>query len=271
MATTQIDLSNLKFRVQLITGECGVREDYTEDFGNEEFDSELDASAPDFSKVGYDSDDEWVDEWEPWLKIYYIEIVTKDKGKKIGRFGLRSVQAVARTVSQYENLPYRLVASERGGSDLEAFGTTLFNEANRGRLREEFLSGPTKGTGVFGEELNYGSFAVISNDAQIAKDDFFIKPEFRGQGIGSWALQELKRHATLHNIDFLFVEPGVTDITYQQRSDVALVNSKHARVKRFFRKAGFRRVGTSSYFGYSLRNDKHPSRRLAIEDDCEPL
>jgi hypothetical protein len=40
----------------------------------------------------------------------------------------------------------------------------------------------------------------------------------------------------MQNINFLFVEPGVTDITYQQRNDAALVKSKHARVERFFRK-----------------------------------
>jgi len=40
----------------------------------------------------------------------------------------------------------------------------------------------------------------------------------------------------MQNIDFLFVEPGVTGIPYQQRNDVTLVKSKHARVKRFFRK-----------------------------------
>lgn len=65
MTTTQFDLSNLKFRVQLIAGECGVREEsYTEEFA-EGSDSELDASAPDFSVDGYDSDDEW----ESWLKV----------------------------------------------------------------------------------------------------------------------------------------------------------------------------------------------------------
>lgn len=74
----------------------------------------------------------------------------------------------------------------------------LFNKANRGQLREKFLSGPAKGTGVFGEELNDGSFALISNDDQYARDDFFIKPEFRGLGIGPWALQELKRHVVLY-------------------------------------------------------------------------
>ena len=46
-----------------------------------------------------------------------------------------------------------------------------------------------KGLG-FREELNDGSFALISNNDQYARDNFFIKPEFCEQGIGSWALQE---------------------------------------------------------------------------------
>ncbi|KIK01630.1 hypothetical protein K443DRAFT_660590, partial [Laccaria amethystina LaAM-08-1] len=229
------------------------------------------ASAPDFRVVGDGPDGYSNDDPEPWLKIYYIEIVTKDKGKKIGRFGLKSVYAPAHTIVEHKNLPYCLIISEQGGSDLEEFGRTLFNRANRGRLREKFLSGPTMGTGVFGEELNNGSFALISNDDQYSRDDFLIKPEFRRQGIGSWALQELKRHGILFNIDFLFVEPVGTDITYQQRKDVMLIKSKHEQVMGLFHKAGFRRVGTSSYLGYSLKDDNHPSRKLAMEDDCEQL
>jgi len=62
MTTTQFDLSNLKFRVQLLTDECGVREDYTEPFVEEPDD----ASAPDFRIVGGGDSD---DEYEPWLKV----------------------------------------------------------------------------------------------------------------------------------------------------------------------------------------------------------
>ena len=41
----------------------------------------------------------------------------------------------------------------------------------------------------------------------------------------------------MQNIDFLFVEPGVTGIAYPQSNDVTLIKSKHACVMRFFRKA----------------------------------
>ena len=65
MTTTQFNLSNLKLRVQLIAGECGIQEEsFTEEFVDR-YDSELDASAPDFSVDGYDSDDKW----ESWLKV----------------------------------------------------------------------------------------------------------------------------------------------------------------------------------------------------------
>jgi hypothetical protein len=65
MTTTQFNLSSLKLRVQLLTDECGVREDYTQEF-LEEPDSELDASTPDFRIVGGGDLD---DKWEPWLKV----------------------------------------------------------------------------------------------------------------------------------------------------------------------------------------------------------
>jgi hypothetical protein len=40
----------------------------------------------------------------------------------------------------------------------------------------------------------------------------------------------------MQNIDFLFVEPVVTDITYQQRKDVMLIKSKHEQVMGLFHK-----------------------------------
>ena len=82
---------------------------------------------------------------------------------------------------------------------LEGFGNALWNNSSNGdgNIREEFVTGYRKGTGVFQKELNKGSLAVLSDDVQYAKDDLFIQEEFRGRGIGMWALKKLFQHHTL--------------------------------------------------------------------------
>jgi hypothetical protein len=82
------------------------------------------------------------------------------------------------------------------------FGNALWNNNPRtnpkdGNLKEELVTGDRKGTGVFRTELNKGSLAFISDDPQDAKDDFFIRDEYRGRGIGTWALKQLFNHDTL--------------------------------------------------------------------------
>jgi GNAT superfamily N-acetyltransferase len=83
--------------------------------------------------------------------------------------------------------------------DLEGFGHALWNKNSNGEggIKEEFVTGDRKGTGVFQRELNKGSLAVLSDDTRHAEDDLFIREEFRGRGIGTWALQQLFRHYTL--------------------------------------------------------------------------
>ena len=58
---------------------------------------------------------------------------------------------------------------------LEDFGTTLWKDnppppANQrdGGLRDEFVTGARRGTGVFGRELEQGALAFISDDARFA-------------------------------------------------------------------------------------------------------
>lgn len=80
--------------------------------------------------------------------------------------------------------------------DLESFAQVLYN-GETGNLKQAFVDGDRKGTGVFGKELNIGSFAMLSDDQVYKGDDFCIEPEFRGKGIGSWALQKLLQHKSI--------------------------------------------------------------------------
>jgi len=260
------DLSSLSFVVHLVTSSDGRYRERGED--NDD-----------------DDDFEEADEDDPWLKMYFVKIETTE-GKRVGQFGYRVIHKSARRIDPYavvqgnppivdtwNNLAQRLRFSERGGQDLEDFAYELWynnpqHDPRDGGLREEFITGDRKGTGVFQRELNQGSLAFLSDDHRYAQDDFFINEEFRGRGVGRWALETLFKHETLRGVKFIFAEPWATRVN-QRADDKASLKAAHDGVQLFFRKAGFRRVGQSVYFAYALADKKHPSRRLAIEDDAD--
>jgi GNAT superfamily N-acetyltransferase len=146
--------------------------------------------------------------------------------------------------------------------DLENFGYLWYNNPQHnptdGGLKEEFISGDRKGTGVFQGELNKGSIAFLSDDNRYAEDDFFINEEFRGRGVGRWALETLSHHETLkvrytslaptiflpsdiqlpQRVKFIFTEPWATRIN-QRAEDVAMVNAANDGVQLFFRKVRY--------------------------------
>lgn len=65
-----------------------------------------------------------------------------------------------------------------------------------GSIRET-LKNEHKGSGVYGDELGCGSFAVLDVFEDKYSCPFFIKEEYRGRGIGKWALKEMSRHESL--------------------------------------------------------------------------
>jgi hypothetical protein len=170
----------------------------------------------------------------------------------VGQFGYRVIDQSARRtevcmsdVTRYYNLAERLYFTERDGSvrssftsthrwnsrdifdrSLGAFGYALWNDNLKenptdGNLKEELVTGNWKGTGVFQKELNKGSLAVMSDDTQYAKDDIFIREQFRGRGIGMWALKQLFKHETLR-VSNVSTQGNVSMLSLQLGSEVCL-------------------------------------------------
>ncbi|KAF7979769.1 hypothetical protein HWV62_40792 [Athelia sp. TMB] len=218
------DFTTLKLDVHLVQSMDGIyREEDTED------------------EDGSDA----LDDDDPWLKIYYVIIKTKS-GERVGQFGYRVIDSTARrpdpwmmvgnSVSQYYSLALHLKLSERGGQMLEDFGKALWNEnlphdPMDGGLKDEFVSGDRKGTGVFGKEVNQGALAFFSDDQQFSKDDFFIAEKYRGRGIGTWAMKQIFVHPSMRGVKFVYAEPWAT-----RNKDATATEAANARVQRFFRK-----------------------------------
>jgi predicted acetyltransferase len=90
-----------------------------------------------------------------------------------------------------------------------------------GNLKEELVTGNWKDTCVFQKELNKRSLAVMSDDMRYAKDDIFIREQFRGRGIGMWALKQLFKHETLR-VSYVSTQGNASMLSLQLRSEVCL-------------------------------------------------
>ncbi|BGP28703.1 hypothetical protein JCM10296v2_000439 [Rhodotorula toruloides] len=137
---------------------------------------------------------------------------------------------------------------------------------------EDFLSfmDEWSRTGVWGSE--------VTDHAEIAYlEHMHIEPEYRGQGIGAWALRELYKASDgirVADSDFLFVQPGALEEEFPSHDPFAPDPHREAklamsdRITRFYQRNGFRRVGTTSYLCLAF-DPNHPSRRIPIDEDAK--
>ncbi|KAF7297896.1 Ankyrin repeat family protein [Mycena chlorophos] len=140
--------------------------------------------------------------------------------------------------------------------EMHDFSSSLFDKYGKA-LPYIIEPGFRSGSGVWGQELNDGLLFYVMMVS--------VPEKFRGQGIGSWALQQFLQSNEVHEKDTIFCWPSPMGI--QDRAEFQEIQ---ARQTAFFRKNDFRRVGRTSFLGYSPRRD-HPSRRLPVDEDVADL
>ncbi|KAK7057662.1 hypothetical protein R3P38DRAFT_2842330 [Favolaschia claudopus] len=160
---------------------------------------------------------------------------------------------------------WRISRSQCAGSFLEImdvdeethqFSIALFD--NDGRLLPELVNpGHRSGTGCWGREMDSGKLLYIL--------DFTIDEAHRGQGIGTWALSKFLESQHVKATDTVACWPTPVGI-----NDKELWHATRDRQIAFFRKNHFRRIGRTSFFGFSPRSD-HPSRSIPIDADADAL
>lgn len=226
------------------------------------------------NEEGSDSDDEEV----PWLKNYYAE------EKKGGRI-------VASCLAQRINRkPIRANFYEEMGEESEDLADLAFNLFDRwGCVKDDILYHPVKtGTGIWGEELNRGKILLFQS--------LTAEEDARSQGIARkvvedlWAKVRAQTDAstvrypqfgppTAHEDEecrFALVLPTQVD-TMEKAAFEALspdargdyVENSKAVAIAFWRSLGFRRIGSSSWFGLAA-SAEHPSHQLSTHDDYNP-
>jgi len=201
---------------------------------------------------------------DAWLKVFRAVIKAQD-GQELGKFCFRVVNLpFLRQELGYYDMYNLFHLSERGGSELEGLGCSLFTE--QGRPNPEFYSG---GSGAFGPEIALASFALLCGDEQGEEkvDYFCINSEFRHRGVGTQALKQLFQHESLQNVKTLFVWPSVNDFPLSLKN-TPVEEKAFTGIVKFFTGVGFRHVGSGPIMAYVLHDNQHPSRLLAAANDA---
>ncbi|KAF7295976.1 Ankyrin repeat family protein [Mycena kentingensis (nom. inval.)] len=196
------------------------------------------------------------------------ELTTKFKAKSHYEFP-RALQTISLTVThpQHGNVAtleaLRIVRNACRGEfydimdaesdELLQLSTMLFDK--HGRVHPWIVQpGARSGSGCWGRELDEGML--------ISLPDITVKEEFRGQGIGSWALTRFLESEHIAAQDKVICWPAPTGIR-----DHAAFETAKTRLTSFFRKHNFRRIGRTQFFGYSPKAD-HPSRGISADEDA---
>jgi len=141
-----------------------------------------------------------------------------------------------------------------------------YGRFNREYYEHEFR----KGTGVWGNELDYGDLLLF--------EELEVDPEYRRLGLGTGIVKAILER-TRKKVDesegfFALVRPGflLSELPRGERENPERSRSSRKRLsdvsRGFWHSLGFRRVGTSTWF---VRTDSpnHPSRHLEVSQDWQ--
>lgn len=200
------------------------------------------------------------DEWARWMKT--IHVTCSHEGKEIGR-GLGRYVIRDRIRANFWR------EMEEPCEELSKIAFELFDRY--GRLKREFKDHPIrKGTGVWGTELDLGSFFVI--------EEMKIDKEWRRNGIGTRIMRLLiaKSQTGGRNPDFVLVAPGwltrdiEPDLEGKTKLEQHEIKFRVADgVCAFYRSLGFRRIGSSFCFGLAI-DPTHAAHGIAVANDFDP-
>ncbi|KAG6829410.1 hypothetical protein H0H92_004612 [Tricholoma furcatifolium] len=137
--------------------------------------------------------------------------------------------------------------------ELSALADALFDDW--GSLKKHVLE---SGTGCWGMELNDGNIIFILNTN--------VNRQYRGQGVGTSLLKALLFSKYVKQpADVLMCWPEPLRQRNMTREAFHLAQAQQIK---FFRKNGFRRIGRTDFFGFSV-NPNHPSHAIRAELDAD--
>lgn len=199
-----------------------------------------------FQLLDYEGNPEWIEDVHA--------SVTSSTGAHIGGAIGRLIKRGHMNLTFWQDL-------ESISEDLCALAFTLFNRY--GCLKNELMSHPVrKGSGVWGEELDIGSFLTIERV-------WVEKSGYGRHGIGSFVVQKMIEKSKSRKLRMQFALMWPTCLNTRDEMTSIEEAREHDAVVSWARKNGFRRIGSTSWFGLSL-DENHKARRLHPSDDYNP-
>ena len=201
------------------------------------------------------------DEFEEWMHTIIIK-VTHD-GKDIAHGDARYVKRDWIRANFWRDMEEPCV-------ELSNLAFEVFDRY--GRLKQELKEHAIrKGTGVFGSELDLGSFFVL--------EFIHIDEAWRRKGLGTLMTKTLmkKSRSSGRNPAFHLVAPAwlTSDIEKQLKDQTKLAKRDiqfHAKdiATNFYRSIGFRRIGASTYFCLT-EDSTHKAHSVPSHEDFDPI
>ena len=200
-----------------------------------------------------------------WLKEICASVTHTDpEGTSIGYCTAKLIQREEICGNFYNEM-------EEPSMDTSLLAFALFDRY--GRLRPEFKSHPYRqGSGVWNDEIDEGVVFLI--------EEVFIEEDYRRQGLGKKVMAALleKAKGKIEGYFFAFVRPdNLTKVEdqekrFQGKSDQeleSLLQQDRQTAISFYRSLGFRRIGSSDWFGLAS-DPNHLSHSLPAIRDFDP-
>ena len=201
------------------------------------------------------------DEWEDWPWLHHLEVSVENPEKDfIGACSGKIVDREQIRAAFYTEM-------EAPTQELSELAFGLFDRW--GNIKSEYLEHPVKkGSGVWGKELNRGSFFYIEN-LKVDKDHY-------RQGFGRRMVADVctKARSAPSSCHFAITWPVfIDDRPYEDRQAdpcrperVTYMNAGQTATENFWRSIGFRRIGFSPFFAFAMSGD-HPLLALDKSED----
>lgn len=232
----------------------------------------MDLDEPDLDDIDYDSQsDPQASEYDEYAEYRWLEAVDgrihyKNPGDGV-LIEIGSVRAfLIRPDRIYEDFRTEM---DEVSEETSSLAFSLFDKY--GQVKSDFIDHPVKcGSGAWKREVGDGDLLLI----ELIKVD----KEYRRRGLGARIMSDLLEKCRPKSEELIVIAQNaplnhiIRDevIDKEDSAEFSLLREEHKDAgKRFWRSLGFRRIGSSQWFGYSF-DPAHPSRLLSVTEDWDP-
>ncbi|KLO08564.1 hypothetical protein SCHPADRAFT_1000872 [Schizopora paradoxa] len=205
--------------------------------------------------------DDLVDPDKPFLQIVTYDIRLEGEDQPVGHI-LLNIICQKHLLPRCRGMFWPLM--DERSNDLMQLATDVFTDI--GILRKDIYSPILQTNRILPWTID--DAGRLKDQPTLYIEELVIKPRWQNKGIGTWAIQNIFNTDYIRpfNAEYLMAWPTVLRNYESSHEYEDALEAKRQRIISFFRKVGFRRLGTTQFFMLS-KDLSHPSRQLRPEDD----